>query len=139
MSVDVREICLEDCDPLLALWSESLEGDVSEDEARKTLSAFLHQHLGFSLVATEDSRIVGAILCGVREGTGVVHRLLIGEGQDRDTLGKLLIDKALGKLIARGVHKCHIDLSEDESARSFWDTVSWNRKLESAARSAEAA
>lgn len=135
MPIDVREISADDFDKLLSLLKAGGEQSITDREA---LTRFMHPELGLSLLASENGAPAGAVICGRRDG-GIVLRLLIADGRKRDDLGRLLIDKALGKLASRGLHTCHIRLEGEDDGRSLWDAVSWNRKLESAARSSEAA
>jgi hypothetical protein len=78
-----------------------------------------------SLVAQEEGAIVGAILCR-RDGAGRCT-LQVGRNEQvtDDGLMRLLVDKALLKLQARGVHKCVIAPVGPACERAFWSSLAW--------------
>ena len=124
MPIEIREVSLNDVDNVAALWQA-----VGDDPVPADLAGFIQKHRASSLVAVGADGLVGAILCATEGTLGTVHRVLIHPSHDRDALSRLLVDKALNKLLSRGVHKCHIDLVKDPTAARFWDSVSWMQRL----------
>ena len=65
MSVIVREMTMEDYDKVYALWlSIQGFGIRSIDDSREGVERFLRRNPTTSVVAEQNGRIVGAILCG---------------------------------------------------------------------------
>jgi len=78
-----------------------------------------------SLVARDERKIVGAILCHQDDNRGYIHQLMISDPPQYPDLAKALVDKALLKLNAQGTHRCRIHLSEDSDKSLFWEAVKW--------------
>ncbi len=79
-----------------------------------------------SLVAREEGQLVGVILCR-RDGIqGHLHNVTVAPSHKTTDLDKALIDKALGKLNARGSNKTRIKLPTGPEHAPFWDVVKWS-------------
>ncbi len=78
-----------------------------------------------SLVASdENDAVVGLALCRIAPQAGEPHCLQVKVSPQRPDLVRTLIDKALLKLHARGIHKCRIAIGDDEP-NEVWHAARW--------------
>lgn len=77
-----------------------------------------------SLLARDGAAIVGVALCVVVPGDGAVVELVVSGGLD-PTHGRGLVDKALLKLRAEGLHTCRIHTHGPDGAADFWAAANW--------------
>jgi hypothetical protein len=91
-----------------------------------------------SLLAKQGGSIVAVALC-CRNGSE--HRLdvvLDRTAQDPADLARLLVDKALLKVQARGIHKCAIRVLADEPDALLWADAAWTGTPEAPPQDAQA-
>ena len=81
-----------------------------------------------SLIAHDGEQVLGALLCQADTADGYRLELSVTPEVDGPDLGRTLVDKALLKLHARGVHKCHITTPSETADQNFWTTASWIRE-----------
>ena len=63
--MEIREMKIEDYDKVFSLWKTIKGfGIRSVDDSKEGIERFLKWNPGLSVVAEEDDKIVGAILCG---------------------------------------------------------------------------
>ena len=74
----VRTMQIEDYDGVYALWM-SIQGFAirSVDDSREGVTRFLKRNPTTSVVAEEDGRIVGAILCGHDGRRGCMYHVCV--------------------------------------------------------------
>lgn len=128
----IAEMTAEDYDEVLALW-RSTEG-IGLDEgtdSREGMVAYLHRNPGLSFVARQQSRIVGAVLCGHDGRRGYLHHLAVDSACRHQGIGRMLVDTCLRKLGVLGIRKCNIFLfSNNETGEDFWKQVGWQERAE---------
>ena len=76
----IRAMTIEDYDEVRSLWMTIKGfGIRSVDDSREGVEAFLKRNPGLSVVAVEDGRVAGSILCG-HEGTrGCRYHVCVAE------------------------------------------------------------
>ena len=76
----VRAMLKEDYDGVRALWMTIHGfGIRSVDDSREGVERFLDRNPGCSVVAEEDGKIVGAILCGHDGRRGCLYHVCVAE------------------------------------------------------------
>src|SRR5438034_8157863 len=95
---------------VLALWSETEGVGLNESDTPERLILYLNRNPGLSLVACDDRRIVGAVLCGHDGRRGYLHHLVVAPDCRQRGLGRQLVAKCLASLQAIGIPKCNIFL-----------------------------
>lgn len=125
MAVQLSELRPDDYTEIIDLWQQT--GNQSLDEA--TLTALVSGHHRFhsvlSLVARDQGQLVGAILCEMRARQSWQHHMAMRQEYLETGLNKRLLDKALLKLTAHGVHHCRIRLAQGTPAKPFWGANRW--------------
>ena len=126
MSIQVSELRPEDYEEVAELLSEHAPSALSMEEMMGMTTGQCPFNSVLSLVAREDHKIIAAILCKRDPVQGYVQHLAVVEPHRNDAFVKLLMDKALLKLNARGVHKCRVMLNAASQPQPFWEMVSWS-------------
>jgi ribosomal protein S18 acetylase RimI-like enzyme len=131
MSLEIRELRLEDYDEALALW-QSAEGVTLRDaDSREGIERYLARNPGLSFVAREGGTLVGAVLCGHDGRRGYLHHLAVAPAHRGRGIGRTLAHRCLEGLRAQGIAKCHLFLADgNEAARDFWRTVGWSARTD---------
>jgi N-acetylglutamate synthase len=133
MEIQTREFRIDDYDAAIALWSRVEGLDVAEGDDRETIRRFLAQNAGLSRVATDGSKMVGAVLCGHDGRRGYIYHLAVDPAYHGRGIGKHLIDECLGGLKRAGLERANILVSRhNPRGLDFWHTYGWE-DLEDAA------
>lgn len=76
----IRAMTIEDYEGVKALWL-TIKGFAirSIDDSREGVTRFLDRNPGTSVVAVEDGRIVGAILCGHDGRRGCLYHVCVAK------------------------------------------------------------
>ncbi len=124
--LEISEIRPDEYDAVQAL----LRGDADQPEDSETppqpaIECFPRCKSVLSLVARDNGRLIGAILCYHDSEQGYSHQVAIAPSHTHTGLGKTLIDKALRKLKIQGANKCRISLPADIEGHPFWETLRW--------------
>ena len=99
----IRVMKMEDYDQVYALWSRIHGfGLRSVDDSREGIRRFLERNPTTSVVAEEDGRIVGAILCGHDGRRGCLYHVCVDEGYRMRGIGKAMVVAAMEALNLKG-------------------------------------
>jgi ribosomal protein S18 acetylase RimI-like enzyme len=129
MNVTLREFTIEDYDAAYALWQATEGVGLSEADKRENIASFLSRNPGLSMVAEEDGRLVGALLCGSDGRRGFLHHLAVARSHRRAGIGRELVRRCLAALAGIGMRKCHIFvLQENTEGRRFWERIGWEER-----------
>jgi ribosomal protein S18 acetylase RimI-like enzyme len=80
-----------------------------------------------SFVATQNGKVVGAVLCGHDGRRGYLHHLAVHPDSRRRGIGRQLADRCLQALKKAGIQKCHLfSLSGNADGDQFWRAVGWH-------------
>lgn len=102
----IRVMQMEDYDQVYALWSRIHGfGLRSVDDSREGIRRFLERNPTTSVVAEEDGRIVGAILCGHDGRRGCLYHVCVDEGYRMRGIGKAMVVAAMEALKAEKINK----------------------------------
>jgi ribosomal protein S18 acetylase RimI-like enzyme len=131
MSLAVREMTIEDYDPVYALWEASEGLGLSDADSKEGIKRFLERNPGLSFVASEGDQIVGAALCGHDGRRGYIHHLSVAKSYRRQGIGKSLVGRCMYALMRIGISKCHLFVfDENQEAIKFWNSVGWTERVE---------
>lgn len=126
MEIQTREFLIEDYDAAVDLWSRVEGLDVAEGDDRETIGRFLARNPGMSRVATEGSKVIGAVLCGHDGRRGYIYHLAVDPAHEGRGLGRRLIEQCLAGLKRAGLERVNILVANDNPrGREFWRRCCW--------------
>ncbi len=113
------------------LWRATEGVGASTAELRGNIEKYLLQNPGFSLVAEEGDKIIGAVLCGHDGRRGYVHHLAVDHKHQRKGIGRMLEIRCLKKLKQEGIMKCHLFVYRGNyDAQEFWRSLGWEERVD---------
>ncbi len=125
--MQVRVMTIEDYPQVYALWmSIHGFGIRTVDDSREGVEKFLKRNPATSVVAVEDGRVIGAILCGHDGRRGCFYHVCVAEDKRQRGIGKQMATFAMHALKAEGINKVSlIAFKSNEVGNRFWRSVGW--------------
>ena len=126
----VRAMTIEDYDEVLQLWHRIQGlGIRSIDDSREGVARFLNRNPGLSVVAQEDGKIVGSILCGHDGRRGCFYHVCVEEGYRHRGIGTKMADTAMEALKKEGINKVSlIAFTQNDIGNAFWKEIGWTKR-----------
>lgn len=105
----VRLMTIEDYEEVHALWMK-IKGFAirSIDDSREGVERFLRRNPTTSVVAVEDGRIVGAILCGHDGRQGCLYHVCVDPAYRRRGIGKTMVVFCMEALRKEQINKVYL-------------------------------
>ena len=128
----IRTMTIEDYDGVYELWMTIKGfGIRSIDDSRIGVERFLKRNPTTSVVAEEDGKIVGSILCGHDGRRGCLYHVCVHEKYRRHGRGKAMVVRAMEQLRKEQISKVSlIAFTENEIGNAFWNTIGWTERLD---------
>lgn len=128
----LRTMTIEDYDEVFALWTKIRGfGIRSIDDSREGIEMFLKRNPSTSVVAEEDGKIVGSILCGHDGRRGCLYHVCVDEAHRRKGIGKAMVVQAMEALRAEKINKVTlIAFTDNDLGNAFWNTIGWTKREE---------
>ena len=123
---------IEDYEQVYALWL-TISGFAirSVDDSKEGVERFLQRNPGISVVAEEDGKIVGAILCGHDGRRGCLYHVCVDEAYRRHGIGKDMVVYAMKALQDEKINKVSlIAFTQNDIGNAFWNTIGWTERLD---------
>lgn len=80
-------------------------------------------------MATEDGKIVGAILCGHDGRRGCLYHVCVDEAYRRRGIGKAMVVQSMEALKEEGISNVSlIAFTQNDIGNAFWNTIGWNER-----------
>ena len=103
--MNIRVMKIEDFDRVHALWmSIKGFGIRSVDDSREGVERFLKRNPTTSVVAEEDGKIVGAILCGHDGRRGCLYHVCVDVNHRMKGIGKAMVVFTMEALKKEGIN-----------------------------------
>lgn len=128
----VRTMTIEDFDQVHALWM-TISGFAirSIDDSREGVERFLRRNPTTSVVAEEDGKIVGSILCGHDGRRGCLYHVCVHKAYRMRGIGKAMVVYAMNALKAEEISKVSlIAFTRNDIGNAFWNRIGWTRRLD---------
>ena len=128
--MNIREMKIEDYDNVFALWKTIKGfGIRSVDDSREGIERFLKWNPGLSVVAEEEGRIVGAILCGSDGSRGCLYHVCVQKDYRRRGIGKTMVVWCMEKLKELQINKVSlIAFTQNDIGNAFWKEIGWTKR-----------
>ena len=126
MPFETRELKIHDYQEVMKLWQNTENIGLSEADKIEAIESFLSRNPGLSFVAIDNSRIVGAILCGHDGRRGAIYHLAVDTKFRNLGIGAKLVTQCLEGLKSAGIERCHIHVyAENQFGLRFWQKEGW--------------
>ena len=126
----VRIMTAADYDQVYALW-KTIKGFAmrSLDDSREGVERFLKRNPQTSVVAIEEGKIVGAILCGHDGRRGCLYHVCVEPGYRRRGIGKAMVVFCMNALRKEQINKVSlIAFAQNDIGNAFWHHVVWMQR-----------
>ena len=126
----IRIMTTEDYDGVRALWMKIKGfGIRSIDDSREGVERFLKRNPTTSVVAIEDGKIVGSILCGHDGRRGCLYHVCVDEAYRMRGIGKSMVVKCMEALKQEEVNKVSlIAFTKNDIGNAFWKEIGWTKR-----------
>ncbi len=121
---------IEDYEEVHALWM-TIKGFAirSIDDSREGVSRFLKRNPHTSVVAIEDGKVVGAILCGHDGRRGCMYHVCVHRDYRRRRIGTEMVVFAMEALRKEQISKISlIAFTKNDIGNTFWKTIGWTKR-----------
>ena len=121
---------IEDYEQVYALWKKIHGfGLRSIDDSRDGVEKFLKRNPTTSVVATEDGKIVGAILCGHDGRRGCLYHVCVHEDYRMHGIGRAMVVHCMNALQQEGINKVSlIAFTKNDIGNAFWKQIGWTKR-----------
>lgn len=126
----VRVMTMEDYDQVKELWN-SIQGFGirSMDDSREGVARFLKRNPTTSVVAEEDRKVVGAILCGHDGRRGCLYHVCVHKDYRMRGIGKSMVAFAMEALKKEEINKVSlIAFTKNDIGNAFWKEIAWTKR-----------
>jgi ribosomal protein S18 acetylase RimI-like enzyme len=124
--IEIAEFEPDDYDEAMALWQATEGLTLREVDSRQSVLVYLARNPGLSFVARDTGELVGAVLAGTDGRRGYLQHLAVARPYRGKGLGRMLAERVIEALSARGIEKCHLMVRcENEPAKAFWQHLGW--------------
>ena len=126
----VRVMTMEDYDQVKELWN-SIQGFGirSMDDSREGVARFLKRNPTTSVVAEEDGKVVGAILCGHDGRRGCLYHVCVHKDYRMRGIGKSMVAFAMEALQKEEINKVSlIAFTKNDIGNAFWKEIAWTKR-----------
>lgn len=127
MSIIIRPMEADDYENVYRLW-ENIQGFGlrSVDDSREGVERFLKRNPGTSVVAEQNGRIVGTILCGHDGRQGSFYHVCVERTYRKRGVGERMVRFALRALQREGISKVTlVAFTTNHVGNSFWKELGW--------------
>ena len=126
----LRIMTIDDYEQVYALWRQIQGfGIRSIDDSREGIESFLRRNPDTSVVAVEDGKIVGAILCGHDGRRGCLYHVCVDEAYRMRGIGKSMVVFAMETLKREQISKVSlIAFTKNDMGNAFWKEIGWTKR-----------
>ena len=126
----LRVMTIDDYDQVYALWKQIHGfGIRSVDDSREGIDRFLKRNPTTSVVAVDDGKIIGAILCGHDGRRGCLYHVCVDENDRMRGIGNSMVVFAMEALKKEKINKVSlIAFTKNDIGNAFWNEIGWTKR-----------
>ena len=128
----IRVMNIEDYEEVHSLWKK-IKGFAirSMDDSKIGVERFLRRNPNTSVVAIEDDKIVGAILCGHDGRRGCLYHVGVDPAYRLRGIGKDMVVFSMHALQKEEINKVSlIAFTQNDIGNAFWNTIGWTKRMD---------
>ena len=128
--MNIRVMEAKDYDGVRNLWMTIKGfGIRSLDDSREGVERFLKRNPTTSVVAEEDGKIVGAILCGHDGRRGCLYHVCVERDYRMQGIGKFMVVFCMEALKKEQINKVSlIAFTQNDIGNAFWKQIGWTKR-----------
>lgn len=128
--MNIRVMEAKDYDGVKSLWMTIKGfGIRSLDDSREGVERFLKRNPTTSVVAEEDGKIVGAILCGHDGRRGCLYHVCVEKDYRMKGIGKSMVVFCMEALKKEQINKVSlIAFTQNDIGNAFWKQIGWTKR-----------
>lgn len=126
----IRAMKIDDYEGVYNLW-KSIQGFAirSIDDSKEGVERFLERNPNTSVVAEEDGKIVGAILCGHDGRRGCLYHVCVHPDYRLMGTGKAMVVFCMNALKNEHINKVSlIAFTKNDIGNAFWKQIGWTKR-----------
>ena len=126
----IRVMTIEDYESVHELWM-TIKGFAirSVDDSKDGVERFIRRNPSTSVVAEEDGKIVGAILCGHDGRRGCLYHVCVHPDYRLKGIGKAMVVHCMNALKAEKINKVSlIAFTKNDIGNAFWKQIGWTKR-----------
>ena len=125
--MNIRTMTIEDYEQVHTLWlSIRGFGIRSIDDSEEGVARFLKRNPMTSVVAEENGKVVGCILCGHDGRRGCLYHVCVDQAYREHGIGTSMVNFCIEALKAEGINKISlIAFTKNEIGNKFWKKMGW--------------
>lgn len=125
--INIRTMKDEDYEEVHKLWmSISGFGIRSIDDSKEGVIRFIKRNPSTSIVAEENGKLVGSILCGHDGRSACFYHVCVKKDKRRRGIGSAMVKEALLALTNEHINKVTlIAFIDNEIGNKFWQNTGW--------------
>ena len=126
----IRIMTADDYEEVKALWMTIKGfGIRSIDDSKEGVERFLKRNPKTSVVAIEDGKVVGSILCGHDGRRGCFYHVCVHADYRMKGIGKAMVVKAMEALKEEQINKVSlIAFTQNDIGNAFWKEIGWTKR-----------
>ncbi len=126
----IRTMTINDYEGVYQLWKQIKGfGIRSIDDSREGLERFLKRNPTTSIVAEEEGKIVGSILCGHDGRRGCLYHACVAETHRMKGIGTQMVQMAMDALRKEEISQvCLIAFTDNMVGNQFWEQIGWKKR-----------
>ncbi|MDE6530477.1 MAG: GNAT family N-acetyltransferase [Lachnospiraceae bacterium] len=126
----IRTMTVDDYQDVHDLWMTIKGfGIRSVDDSKEGIEIFLKRNPTTSVVAIEDGKIVGSILCGHDGRRGCFYHVCVADQYRRRGIGKAMAVHAMNALKKEHINKVSlIAFAKNDIGNAFWNSIGWTKR-----------
>ena len=123
----LRIMTMDDYEEVFSLWNRIRGfGIRSIDDSYEGIARFLKRNPDTSIVAVEDEKIVGTILCGHDGRTGAFYHVCVDSDYRGRGIAEDMAEMAVELLRKEKINKISlIAFEENKAGNAFWQKMGW--------------
>ncbi|MCF0136288.1 MAG: GNAT family N-acetyltransferase [Lachnospiraceae bacterium] len=128
--MQLRAMTIKDYNQVHDLWMQIHGfGIRSIDDSYEGIERFLRRNPTTSVVAEEEGRIIGAILCGHDGRRGCLYHVCVDENFRRQGIGKAMVVFCMEALRQEQINKVTlIAFTTNDVGNAFWNQIGWVKR-----------